>query len=127
MRSSMGYFTAKTFDEIMEESRKRRFVFVLDGIEANILLLVLDVMANDELPRVFEPEASESVREMVDRVRDRLRGEIWNHRFITLEGLEDAAYKAVQAGANKLGGGEIRKIIEETYAQESPRRENGSR
>ena len=112
-----GEEMSQTFDEIMDNSRKRRVGFVLNGVQANVLLLVLDLMATEELPRVFAEESSEGVRQIIDEVRVSMRKELKDNRFITLEALEEAAFKAVDSGLDKLGGPEIKKIIEETWNQ----------
>ena len=104
----------KSFSEIIAESKRRQFAFLLNGVQANILLLVLELAERDGIVQAFGGEFSDGVKEVLSEVRERIGSAIEDHRFITLYDLQKLADQLNRDGS---GGdqGKIEELVEKIW------------
>ena len=75
-----------TFSQILEKCRSRKIAVLLDGVQANILLLLLEIRekGGPELGGVFE----DGVEEVMRGIKNSLERAVGPHRFITYDEIE---------------------------------------
>ena len=99
------------FPEIIAESKRKSFVFILNGVQANILLLILEMVDKDDCLLAFGGEFSDGVKSVLGEIRDRIGGSLKGNRFITLEEMKKLASR-MSANKSDCGEKEIQDLVE---------------
>lgn len=101
-----------SFEEIMDLSRKRAFAFLLNGIQANLLLLFLEIALENKMDGTFIADMDIYV-EILKETKERLLKSVGKERFITLSDLYDWS-KSVGSGRIIMAE-DMKSLIEKIY------------
>ena len=89
---------ANSFEDIIRQSRDSKFAIILDGVEANVLMLAIEVMLDSPDITV----ARETLREVLEH----LKVVVGKRRFVELVDLKDLP-EITEEAVREAGEGKI--------------------